>query len=235
MVNVSFLDSKKIDLSNVYGYSCNPFVNSDNDIYGSALMPSLFTNTNLNPCISGTGYFNYFNTDISFFNMYMNNQMSFDMQNQFFTKNYNTQTNLANLKKVYNPNLGNKLANIAEKNASNMNSNGWCARGTNGSLEKAGFANGDTRVSYAYQEADKLARNKNFKEVSVSRGDLKKLPAGCVVVWDRNYFGTKASDIYGHVTITLGDGREASDHVSKMYMLNSNYRVFVPVGLNQSA
>jgi hypothetical protein len=46
--------------------------------------------------------------------------------------------------------------------------------------------------------------------VSVSSSDLASLPRGAVVVWGRS--GAKP---YGHVSVALGDGREASDHIQR--------------------
>lgn len=175
-----------------------------------------------------------FSYNMDLYSMLLNNQMPIYMQQYYFTDFYNTRTDLKALKDVYNPSLGNKLANIAAKNASRTNTVGWCAKGTNDSLEIAGLAGGETRVASAYQEANKLANHKNFKEVSVSRGDLTKLPAGCIVVWDRNLNGNSPGDKHGHITVTLGNGQEASDHVQNMYMKGSRYRVFVPVSGNRS-
>lgn len=234
MVNVSSFTSA----TNMFntGFVSNPFMlsttpgafNFSDDSINFSSNPFSFSGANL-------GYFNYFSSDLAMFDMFMNNQMPFAMQQDLFTKTYNTNTNLPALASVYNADLGNRLANIAERNASKTNTVGWCARGTNDSLELAGITNGETRVASAYQEADKLAHHKNFKEVFVSREDLKSLPAGCVIVWDKNAAGTRPSDIHGHITITLGDGKEASDHITNTYMLNTQFRVFVPVGINQNA
>ena len=73
--------------------------------------------------------------------------------------------------------------------------------------------------------ADQLAARKDrFREVPAN--DLAKLPAGAVVVWG------KGSSRSGHISIALGDGREASDHMGAQ--MRSHYggapaRVFVPI------
>lgn len=165
------------------------------------------------------------------FNSFLVNPWSYMPPRQF-----NTKTDMAAIKKYYNPKMSNALANIAYQNAMAKDSRHKCLQGVRESLTQKGLVAGTMGAS-AYQSADVLARNKNFKEVSVSREDLRKLPAGCVVVWNRNYIGTKSSDVHGHIAITTGDGGEASDHVSpRLYMLNASYRVFLPVGgLNRNA
>lgn len=206
----------------------NPFTPSSS-VYSSNFDMSLFlddsleNNLNLpflNPC-----QMNFIN-DLMLFDLFLKNQMPPFMMNTFFTNNYNTKTDLKALKDVYNPDLANKLANIAEKNAYKTNTVGWCARGTNDALEMAGLSKGETRVASAYQAEDKLRNHKNFREVAVSREDLAKLPAGCVIVWQAS-----PGRPHGHIAVTLGDGREASDHVQSLRTDRpAAYSVFVPVG-----
>ena len=73
---------------------------------------------------------------------------------------------------------------------------------------------------------------KDFKEVKVERSELKNLPAGCIIVWDRNNSSAAAAQS-GHIVMTSGNGGGGiSDHVEEpMHYLNSNvgYRVFIPV------
>ena len=74
--------------------------------------------------------------------------------------------------------------------------------------------------------ADQLARHSGFKEVSVSGSALRKLPAGAIVVW-----GKTARSPHGHISIALGDGREASDHIDIQRLSlrgDSRPRVFLP-------
>lgn len=80
----------------------------------------------------------------------------------------------------------------------------------------------------AYVAANQLARNPRFEEVRVSRDQLDELPAGAVVVWNRN---TKANHPYGHISVALGDGREVSDRIRpQVTNYRSQYRVFLPEG-----
>lgn len=225
------LSSTNINTVTPYGYVSNPFIGSNYSIYDDA-----FTNTSIFPnTVTPSLSFNYSDyaavlSTISMFDLYMNNQMPIYRQNDFFSKSYNTKTNLTSLKDVYNPELSSKLAGIAERNAKFTNTTGWCAKEINDSIQLAGLAHGETRVSSAYQEADVLAHHKNFREVSVSRSDLKNLPAGCIIVWNKTGDLSRMSGKDGHVTVTLGDGKEASDNVRDMLILNSAFRVFVPVG-----
>ena len=74
--------------------------------------------------------------------------------------------------------------------------------------------------------ADQLARHPGFKEIRVGASQLRDLPAGAVVVWGR----TGVSP-HGHISIALGDGREASDHVDVQRTQlrgHTNVRVFMP-------
>lgn len=203
------------------GFFSNPFATSNS-------MPWMFSPNGF------SSLFGDMSSPFQMFDMFMNNKMPMPWQKGLFNQSFDTRTNMAALKKTYNPQLANKLANIAYKNAMARNSRHRCLAGARESFNDMGLVKGSMGGS-AYQAAAVLEKNKNFKEVQVSRADLKNLPAGCVIVWNRNCFGTKSSDIHGHIAITLGGGKEASDHVSnKTYLLNSSHRVFVPVGLNRS-
>ena len=102
-----------------------------------------------------------------------------------------------------------RIGDAAEQTARSMGSTGWCYRGVANALAKV-------------RMPDK------FREVSVSPSELKNLPRGAVVVWGK----TNASP-HGHISVALGDGREASDHIqTQMSSLRgaTNYRVFIPQG-----
>lgn len=232
MVNISFLDNSFMQTGT---YSTNPLANYDMGSISFGSNPFDSTKSLNDQDFMAMGLeFNNFSSDLKLFEMYMSNQMPLSMQDYLFSNSYNTSTDLAALRTVYNPNLGEKLANIAERTAQNIDTVGWCAKGANNALEAAGIANGETRVYAAYQEADVLANHKNFREVYVSQEDLTKLPAGCVIVWNRSGADSDFGK-YGHIAITLGDGREASDHVQQLKVRGTGFRVFVPVGLNQTA
>jgi peptidoglycan hydrolase-like protein with peptidoglycan-binding domain len=102
--------------------------------------------------------------------------------------------------------FGNQIGDAAERSARQLNSVGRCALGVNNALVSLGVPG----RGHAYQKAEQLAANPRFREVSVSASDLSSLPRGAVVVWGRS--GAKP---YGHVSVALGDGREASDHIQR--------------------
>jgi hypothetical protein len=80
----------------------------------------------------------------------------------------------------------------------------------------------------AYLAANQLARNPHFSEVRVSRDQLPELPAGAVVVWNRN---RAAHHPNGHISVALGDGREVSDRIRpQTTAYRSQFRVFLPEG-----
>lgn len=121
---------------------------------------------------------------------------------------------------------GQALAKDAEKNANGPG--GWCFKWVRQALERAGVKG--VGGASAYMAADQLAKNPKFREIKVSPKDLPKLPAGAVVVWDRGGSGaSSAGRTHGHISISLGDGREVSDKVRQQTTsMGSNVRVFLP-------
>lgn len=241
-----------------------PDVDSTNSIYdvgfGSSF-PSDFMTSPFDMQFSPfAGDFSmYMNNDFAstmfLFDNYMSNQLPPRWDSTLFNKSYNTSVpsmksmrfvrpesyyaNKSELKDVYKPDFATNLANIAEKNANAMrydkdSDKYLCSRGVRQSLEKAGIANG-FRANSAYEGADLLRSNKNFKEVAVEKDDLTKLPAGCVIVWDP-YSDSKGNyHKDGHIAVTLGDGKEASDRVNPIRLRNTDYSVFVPSGVQATA
>lgn len=117
-----------------------------------------------------------------------------------------------------------ELAAKAEKVAKNMGSTGRCLAGVRQALEDSGCGNTTRRMS-AYQKAEDFANSDKYKEIKVgSASDLKNLPAGAIVVWNK-----KSGHPHGHISVALGDGREASDHIQKQITnYGSSFRVFLP-------
>lgn len=113
--------------------------------------------------------------------------------------------------------MGRQIANIA---ARTTDQKGYCFRAVAKTLSKFGV---NLSGRSAYMAADQLARNPKFREVRVPRNQLKSLPAGAVVVWNKG-----AGLPHGHIGIALGDGREASWKTRPQLMLNTSYRVFMP-------
>lgn len=122
--------------------------------------------------------------------------------------------------------MGRKLAEaVVSSINTNGSTTGWCLRGVNRAMSKIygyGFAFGS-----AYQALGALQNDSNFVEITSqypTPADLKKLPAGAIVVWGKN-----GAHPHGHISIALGDGREASDHIANQYTNCGNgYHIFMP-------
>ena len=101
------------------------------------------------------------------------------------------------------------LVSMMEKQiAENGKTLGKCAQAFNDATISLGMA---SERGHAYQKIAQLDKNKNFEDITSqykTAEDLKNLPRGAVVVWDKS-----AEKEYGHVSVALGDGREISDHV----------------------
>ena len=117
---------------------------------------------------------------------------------------------------------GSKLAEIARAEATNGDSSGGlCYRDVGRSLAKIGI---NVSGASAYMAADQLAKNPKVKEMKVSQGDLAKLPAGAIVVWDKGN-----GHEHGHISIATGDGKEASDLMrNQITNYGTSFRVFMP-------
>ena len=125
------------------------------------------------------------------------------------------------LKNVQGSDFGKKLASQAEKTANQINTPGLCLKGVNDAMQAMGLP--VHREAAAWMAVDDFQKNPKFKEVKVSKDQLKSLPAGAVVIWD------KGSGLpYGHISVALGDGREASSKVRNQLLLNTNFHVFLP-------
>lgn len=103
-----------------------------------------------------------------------------------------------------------------------------CATYVKRAIDNAGL--GKYEYGDAYECANILQRNPNFKEISTAGLDLSTLPAGCVLVYDKGVSGYSSK--YGHVEITLGNGQAASDGVTNN--IRQGARVFAPVSDNRS-
>lgn len=153
-----------------------------------------------------------------------NNYNNYSVNPYSFNRNYNTKTDLTALNSLYNPKKGLTLASVAEQNAQQLGTMGWCLKGVRTGLEKAGLDCSQSMGGSAYQAVAALDNNPAFKRVDISKQDLSKLPAGCVVVWDKS-----SGNQHGHIAVTLGDGKEASDHVQNVSQRDVAHTVYVPV------
>lgn len=111
-----------------------------------------------------------------------------------------------------------RIARAAERNAENNNTVGWCYREVADTLDNFGV---HLYGNSAYMAAPQLARNDKFREVSPSN-----LKPGTVLV-----FGQSEGHPHGHITVYLGNGREASDHVQQLvnFKAYGGVRAFEPV------
>lgn len=137
--------------------------------------------------------------------------------------NPNPTTSIADVAQIYNKNKGINLAQEVLKDVK-PRSTGYCATYVKSAIQDAGL--GSYVSGHAYQLPSILKNNKNFKEVHVAAGDLNKLPAGCVIAYDKG--AANYSKTYGHCEITLGNGKAASDFITNN-LRAGDARVFVPV------
>lgn len=133
----------------------------------------------------------------------------------------NSAAPTTDVKNVQGSDFGKKLASQAEKTANQINTPGLCLKGVNDAMQAMGLP--VHREAAAWMAVDDFQKNPKFKEVKVSKDQLKSLPPGAVVIWD------KGSGLpYGHISVSLGDGREASSKVRNQLLLNTNFHVFLP-------
>jgi hypothetical protein len=125
----------------------------------------------------------------------------------------------------YDAKKGEQLAKAAKQGAQKR-STGWCARYVRLAMEKVKLTFGEV-YQHAYQWVAGLRKNKNFKEIDVKGQDLKNLPPGAVIVYDRGDAGASAKS--GHITIAKGDGTFVSDFNEKRVKVSDNAYVFIPV------
>lgn len=143
-----------------------------------------------------------------------------------YTASFNTKTNLPQFKDVeYDKEKGNLLAQKVVSGIPANRNSALCAKYTKLAIQNAGL--GQYISGHAYECADILRNNSNFKEIKVSGNQLSKLPAGCIIVYDRG--AANYSSQYGHIEISLGDGRAASDYINSNIKPSDNVHVFVPV------
>lgn len=139
------------------------------------------------------------------------------------TGSFNTNTSLPTLRTVgYNAQKAQTLAQAA-LNESVGRFDGKCAMHVKTAIQDAGL--GAYQSGHAHQVDTILSSNSNFKEISAEGIDLKKLPAGCVLVYERGV--SRYSSEYGHVEITLGDGTAVSG--GRTRNLRPGAKIFVPV------
>lgn len=149
------------------------------------------------------------------------NSYSYDYSN----KKFSTDTDLPEVSEFYNPERGRRLAKIGYRNAARINTKHRCYAGVKSSLALYGINTSKFPRGSAYMAVWALDHHPKFKKVHVSYSDIKHLPAGCIVVWQRT-----SKHPHGHIGITNGDGTESSDrNRNQVYIKGSRYSVYVPV------
>lgn len=124
----------------------------------------------------------------------------------------------------YSGDKGQKLAGTIQKHLKGFT--GYCSRHVSNALNESGL--GKERTGAAADMDTLLEKNKNFKEIKVSSAeDLKRLPAGCILVYERG--AARYNPKYGHIEVTLGDGTAGSDGRTRNLRYTDNMSVFVPV------
>ena len=143
------------------------------------------------------------------------------------TTKISTKNKLSELNKLgYSKEIGQKLAQDAVNNIKKVydKEKPQCATYVKNAIERCGL--GEYELGHAYKCADILRRNPNFKEVKISGKDLKKLPAGCIIVYPKGDAGYSSQ--YGHIEISLGNGKAVSDFVNNI-KASDNATVFIPI------
>lgn len=134
-------------------------------------------------------------------------------------------------KKVQSSTEAHKIAERARQVATKLNSKGRCYHGVKAALRSVGV---ELKGRSAYMARDQLmALPKNFMVLAVSPNKFNTLPEGSIVVWGRS-----AQKPHGHISIALGNGLEASDHIQKQITNGARYgepTVFIPVSRNTDA
>ena len=149
---------------------------------------------------------------------------SFDAASVNFNKNNNAVSfNSLQAKGLkYSSAKGQKLAKDMANHS--VGFTGHCSRYVREGLQRTGLYNGHT--ASAYQMGGTLAKNKNFQEISPNSVNLKDLPAGCILVYDKGAAGYNST--HGHIEVTLGDGTACSDGRTRNVRRTNNMRIFVP-------
>ena len=117
--------------------------------------------------------------------------------------------------------FGERLARAAESNARIVNTPGYALREVSKVLREFDFALANHQG--CFQLVGDLRQSRLLQEVQIQKAQLLQLPPGALVVWDKG-----PGLIHGHISVALGDGREASSTVRTQLQLNSNFWIFLP-------
>ena len=150
------------------------------------------------------------------------------------SKNIKKELNLDPMA-MYDEEAGQKLKEAA---LTTRGTTGLCLAGVHESLMEAYGLNMKLPFGSAYMATEYFRGNvegyeeiaQHFQEVEVDESELSSLPPGAVVVWDKGGNASEAGRKHGHISISLGDGRESSDHIQQQITGRGvKFYVFIPV------
>lgn len=186
------------------------------------MSPSIFNFTNNQLATDYYDSFDNYQTNFQFMPQDIKIAPTYDHFEFNITNNPKTQTKtFTGSLEEYCEQSGKKLAEIALKNSTGFNN--MCATKVKNAIKEANL--GEYETGDAHMTNEILAKNPNFKEIPTEGVNLKELPAGCILVYEKGVAGY--SKEYGHVEITTGDGRGVSDGITNNLRQPSS--IFIPV------
>lgn len=107
-----------------------------------------------------------------------------------------------------------RIAEDAKEVALRMRTKGKCFRGVKGSMRENGV---HLEGRSAYMAKEQLERDDRFQKILTTDNlTSKDLLPGDVIVHPKGYLGPRRYKPHGHIAVYLGNGREASDHVTNL-------------------
>lgn len=141
------------------------------------------------------------------------------------------------LEDVYDYETSSELLQTAKDHIAQGTDKDYCARAVKSILIKDGILDYRPDCEHAYQMEEDLDNCDALQKIYVERDQIKNLPSGCVVIWGNVETAedkTNEKSQYapfrksGHIFITAGDGKEISDHASRIITHQTHYAVYVP-------
>lgn len=123
----------------------------------------------------------------------------------------------------YNSQKAKRLTQEINKICKEGGFKGNCAKSVKTAIANAGL--GEYASGNAHELDQILSNNPNFKEIPANGVNLKNLPGGCILVYEKGVSGY--SNKYGHCEITRGDGTAGSDGIT--HNIRPRAKIFVPV------
>ena len=123
----------------------------------------------------------------------------------------------------YNSQKGARLVEEINKIAKEGGFKGNCATSVKTAIANAGL--GEYASGNAHELDQILSNNPNFKEIPANGVNLKNLPGGCILVYEKGVSGY--NEKYGHCEIKRNDGTAGSDGMT--HNIRSGAKIFVPV------